>query len=635
MRRRSSHIPLLLSIILIVVGTKSIVYGEEHKFCDEWGIIGLGSLYMKSNTLKITENDIAWPGCQSVPYKIISAEDNAWKLLVPKLNCSGIQKDSGEGYIMMLTLEDQDELKIKVYDARGNTAKAKEIAWGEFYRIPFDKKRNFFGQIGNYPISMHLEVSKKGNVEGNYSYEKYKTGIPLRGKINGSKILLNNYDNTDAILETFDGKYKDEKISGIWKHKNKSLKFDLVREPWDDHYISCGEMKKYPERVFGERSIDLGTGSGSPNQVDYDCEGGLATLKFMKRLYHLTEVIRGEGSDCGGTIVHAHWRYYRYTMLKLGLAPGEGGGVDPNTLHYFRLWAHQSLSNFELYTTFWKEYNQTKPLLIRHYREKFSVPLEKATDYAYTALSIFVERAAGTWPRALLFGERDEDLRDRESRPTITSIDEAIADPNTAVKDLEDIIKQTVSQPELDQALRTALLYQRPQRILELLLKKGASINSGDESALFFALRNREHVKFLLGGGADVNYENVFGKTALFYAIGFNDIGMVQLLLDHKADVNHSYKSKEAIQSIEWKKTPFYQQSYCFINLRERTPLMHAAQHGNPALIKLVLQHGAKLDSTDQKEFNAADYARVGEKAENLNYLKSLGLEENRPGRGL
>jgi len=86
-----------------------------------------------------------------------------------------------------------------------------------------------------------------------------------------------------------------------------------------------------------------------------------------------------------------------------------------NTLKYFRAVAHQSLYNFELYTTFWKEYNQAKPLLIRHYKERFGLHLEKATDYADNALSHFVERAAGTYPKALLFGERDEDLRDRRA----------------------------------------------------------------------------------------------------------------------------------------------------------------------------------------------------------------------------
>lgn len=656
MKRRPTGIPLLLSFILIVVGINTIVYAEENKFCDEWGIIGLGSVYLTSSTLKITENDITWPGCQSVPYKVTSSENNVWKLLVPKLSCNGIQKDSGEGYIMILTLQDEDELKIKVHDARRKTNKEQELAWGEFYRIPFDKERNFFGQIGNYPISMHLEVSKKGNVEGNYSYDKYKKEMPLRGKISGSKILLNVYDNTDNILEIFDGKYIDGKINGIWKQKNKSLKFLLVREPWDDHYISCEEMKKYPEKVFSGRGVDLGSGTGSPNGVDYECEGGLATLKFMKKLYDSTEVVRSEGPQfqCTGSIVHAHWRYYHYSLLEAGLAPDiyalqeekwakdqekwersqkeweKYANVYPNTLKYFRLWAHQSLYNFELYATFWKEYNQAKPMLIRHYKERFRLPLEKATFYADNALRILVNRAAGTYPRALLFGEKEENLRDdlQEGRPSITSTDEAIATANSTIKDLEDIIKQNMSQGELNQALRTALLYQKPQRILELLLKKGASINSGDESALFFALRNREHVELLLRRGADVNYENGFGKTALFYAIGFNDIGMVQLLLDHKANVNHSYKSKEAIEAIEWKKLPFYQ-SYCSITHGKRTPLMHAAQHGNPALIKLLLQRGAKLDSIDQQGFSAADYARMGNKLENLHYLRSLGLKEN------
>ena len=104
---------------------------------------------------------------------------------------------------------------------------------------------------------------------------------------------------------------------------------------------------------------------------------------------------------------------------------------------------------------------------------------------------------------------------------------------------------------------------------------------------------------------------------------------MVQLLLDHKADVNHSYKSKEAIKAIEEEgKLPFYQ-SYCLLAHNKRTPLMHAAQHGNVALIKLLLQRGAKLDSVDQEGFNAADYARMGNKPENLHYLRSLDLKEN------
>ena len=83
--------------------------------------------------------------------------------------------------------------------------KSRNSHGGFFYRIPFDKERNFFGQIGNYPVSMQLEVSKKGDVAGNYSYDKYKKEMPLRGKIDGSNIVLSVYDDSDNILEVFDG----------------------------------------------------------------------------------------------------------------------------------------------------------------------------------------------------------------------------------------------------------------------------------------------------------------------------------------------------------------------------------------------------------------------------------------------
>ena len=487
MNSRSINVFFILGIpvILIVMVINTIVYADEDKFCDEWGIIGLGSVYLRSMRLKITESDIAWPGCQSAPYKIISMENDSAKLLVSQLNCSGIRKDRGEGYIMMLTSQYGDQLKITVYDAGGNAEKGQELAWGDFYRIPFDKERNFFGQIGYYPISMRLEVSKKGDVAGNYSYDKYKKEMPLRGKISGSHILLNVYDDTDSILEIFDGNYIDGKISGVWKHKGKALKFDLVREPWDDHYISCEEMQKYPDRVFSVNGVDLGSGYGSPNGVDYECEGGLASVLFMKELHDLADQIRSEGPQhiCSGSIVHAHWRFFHYKLLEAGLAPDiyalhreeweKGSICERHQNDYFRLWAHQSLYNFELYNTFWKEYDQVKPALIKHYEEKFKVSSEKATYYADNALNCFVSWAAGSNPRALFEKEEENPLDDlQKRRPSITSTDKAIANPNTTTKNLEDIIKQGTSQDELNQALKTALLYQTPHRILDLLLKK-------------------------------------------------------------------------------------------------------------------------------------------------------------------
>lgn len=88
-------------------------------------------------------------------------------------------------------------------------------------------------------------------------------------------------------------------------------------------------------------------------------------------------------------------------------------------------------------------------------------------------------------------------------------------------------------------------------------------------------------------------------------------------MIDSKADVNHPYKKK-----ADW------QGSYCGLSHTMRTPLMHAAQHADQEIIKLLLERGAKLDSLDELGFNAADYAVMGQKTDNLAYLESVGLRK-------
>jgi ankyrin repeat protein len=150
-----------------------------------------------------------------------------------------------------------------------------------------------------------------------------------------------------------------------------------------------------------------------------------------------------------------------------------------------------------------------------------------------------------------------------------------------------------------------------------LLAEHVHSLKSGMESPLFFALGNRQQVLLLLRLGANVDYANEFGKTPLFYAIELNNRGLVELLLDHGAQINHPYANAEQLREFE-----------CAYDIQHtlRTPLMHAAQHADQAMLELLLKRGADLRAVDGQNHNATNYAVRGDRGANAAYLESRGL---------
>lgn len=92
-----------------------------------------------------------------------------------------------------------------------------------------------------------------------------------------------------------------------------------------------------------------------------------------------------------------------------------------------------------------------------------------------------------------------------------------------------------------------------------------------------------EMVKLLLAGKANPNTEIATKETALFFAVGKNDLASVNLLIQYKADVNRKSKFK-------W------------------TPLMIATGNGNEPIINALKQAGAKAGArtADQARFIGA-----------------------------
>src|SRR5260221_521404 len=345
----------------------------------------------------------------------------------------------------------------------------------------------------------------------------------------------------------------------------------------------------------------------------------LASLPFLQPLYRSSEEIRSEGGPqmCTGTIIHAHWRYYHFSLLEAGFAPERLAerearnqklaalypqGVESNLLDYFERWSYEGIYNYEMHQAYLKEVAKAAPLLAAHYQRTFKFSREKSQTLARLAINLLMDRAAGTFPKDSM----------TETARILDIARKVIGSPKNSGAGLDGLLED-----DFPIALRIALLTQRPAQQIALLADRVKPLDGGDESPLFFALRNHGNVRFLLGRGAAVDYQNGFGKTPLFYAIGFNDHKLVGLLLDQGAYIEHRY-------SIDRKKPD----SDCTYNIAHtaRTPLMHAAQHADPAMLELLLKRGASLNNVDGVGHNATDYALQSKQEKNTAYLKSRGL---------
>ena len=388
-------------------------------------------------------------------------------------------------------------------------------------------------------------------------------------------------------------------------------------DPFADKKVTCWEMKRYPDLIF-TGSIDLGTGGISPIDVDYSCKEGLAALPFLQKLGTLTEIVRSEPSGmCGGSIVHMHWRHYQFALLEAGFAPSKlpvrqaeaqqlanlyPQAIDSNVREYFERWSYESLYNFELYQAYMAEVAIATPLLAQHYQRVFRYSKDRALELTRRAMAIYVDRAAGTFPAASI----DETRRILDMARLAKG----------SLAELQAALDGGLGEEDIQTALSVALLLQRPAAHIALLAGRAASLDYGGESALFFALRDQGNVRFLLDRGSDVNYQNGFGKTSLFYAIGFNDRQLVELLLDRGADVNHRYRANLKTSEFD-----------CKYNIRPaRTPLMHAAQHADVSMLELLLRRGARLRDVDGMGESATAYALRADRQPNSAYLKRLGL---------
>jgi len=412
---------------------------------------------------------------------------------------------------------------------------------------------------------------------------------------------------------------------------------ELDPDPFADMRLTCEEMRKHQVQIFSSDSIDLGSGSGSPLEVDYACPESLSQQPFMRNLLDLAERIRSEDapSPCTGTIVSAHGRYYQFSLTRAGLAPRElrsfGGANRPGmdwesfgtsealsedeaVFLYFKQWSEESTFNKRLYSEFRSEYERVVPQLVQFHERLNGLSQSEALVAAKNGMKIVLDRAAGSSPSSEF---RKDSL--------LVSL---VRNDSIGIDDLKNAVNLS-SKEDLYDALAVALLNKRPLEVISVLAGLTTTdyerLSEGKEPLLSLATADPQSLELLIASGVPVDSENGFGKTALFYAIGERKHEVVKLLLSHAADVNHEYKSESVLRPDT------YSCNYPNLKHTRRTPLMHAAQNSDVSMLMMLIQAGAKKDSVDDLGFNALDYAKMGGAVENVNYLLSLGLEYGAP----
>ena len=151
--------------------------------------------------------------------------------------------------------------------------------------------------------------------------------------------------------------------------------------------------------------------------------------------------------------------------------------------------------------------------------------------------------------------------------------------------------------------LMISALHNGSDRVVDMLLAKGAITNARDKDGLTFlgaaaAGRNFRQVRIALDKGANVNEKDETGYTALMHAAETGDVDSVKLLLSKGADVN-AHSGSHVFGKV--KNGP--------IDLGNDSALSLAALYGPAKIVDLLLKAGAKVHSADVRGMTALHLA--------------------------
>ena len=161
------------------------------------------------------------------------------------------------------------------------------------------------------------------------------------------------------------------------------------------------------------------------------------------------------------------------------------------------------------------------------------------------------------------------------------------------------------AQPDSDLLMKAAEF--GTSEIVQLLLERGADVNSKNALHKAVIAGNTDTATLLLDHGASVNITARDSENALHKAAGSGKVEMVQILIEHGANINavscddvtawHKAAASGHLDIVQ-----LLIQHGASINVKSKngvTPLHKSVRSGNEELVKMLIKEGADINSAD------------------------------------
>ncbi|KAK2153608.1 hypothetical protein LSH36_291g03048 [Paralvinella palmiformis] len=147
----------------------------------------------------------------------------------------------------------------------------------------------------------------------------------------------------------------------------------------------------------------------------------------------------------------------------------------------------------------------------------------------------------------------------------------------------------------------------------------------------------KEHLDILLRAGANINYQDREGRTALFLAVKYSRLGMIELLIERKCDVNlgkfnqsnalHLAAKKGDSEIIEMLVAAGH--NLDALNWGGNTPLLIACRFGHATSVMKLISHSANVNICNKLGHYPLHYAAFAGDADLVQILMDRGANSD------